>query len=191
MTISGSLLSLICNDIWQTVNRVKRTKYNLSVTTMSADGSPLIDHQSLAEARIAPASINYGSNEPSKDNIFDSPKGKKNMDDYTSKEVLYDPENPNSFSCCEYVFLFFAWLIVIIIPIFWFFLFRTVRDYERAVIFRLGKISGGAKGPGVFLINPLTDAIRVLDLRMETCDLPPQGIIYCNYKYMYIIQYYP
>ena len=77
------------------------------------------------------------------DSIFNSKKG---MDEYKSESVIYDPDNPHSWSCCEYVLLFFAWLIVIIIPIFWFFLFRTVRDYERAVIFRLGKIAGGARG---------------------------------------------
>merc|ERR1719204_697362 len=99
------------------------------------------------------------------------------MNEYDSVSQLYDPENPHSWSCCEYIILFFAWLIVVIIPIFWFYLFRNVRDYERAIIFRLGKIAGGARGPGVFLINPLTDSIRVIDLRMVTCDLPPQAMM--------------
>merc|ERR1712038_324962 len=50
-------------------------------------------------------------------------------------------------------------------------------DYERALIFRLGKLKGGAEGPGVFLINPLTDAIYVVDLRIETYNLPPQDMM--------------
>jgi len=83
----------------------------------------------------------------------------------------------HSWSVCEYILLFFAWLICIIIPIFWFSIFRSVRDYERAVIFSLGKISGGAKGPGIFLVNPLTDTIRVIDLRIVTYNLPPQAMM--------------
>merc|ERR1712038_269162 len=50
-------------------------------------------------------------------------------------------------------------------------------DYERALIFRLGKLKGGAEGPGVFLINPLTDTIYVVDLRIETSNLPPQDMM--------------
>merc|ERR1719242_300104 len=97
------------------------------------------------------------------------------MQDYGSNTNLYDPEH--TWSVCEYILLFFAWLVCIIIPIFWFSIFRSVRDYERAVIFSLGKISGGAKGPGIFLINPLTDTIRVIDLRIVTYNLPPQAMM--------------
>merc|ERR1719242_71223 len=97
------------------------------------------------------------------------------MQDYGSNTNLYDPEH--SWSVCEYILLFFAWLVCIIIPIFWFSIFRSVRDYERAVIFSLGKIAGGAKGPGIFLINPLTDTIRVIDLRIVTYNLPPQAMM--------------
>ena len=100
---------------------------------------------------------------------------KRKMGDYKSVHALYDPDAGVSWSCCEILLMAGAWLICII-PIFWFFMFRTVRDYERALIFRLGKIKGGAEGPGVFLINPLTDKIFVVDLRIETYNLPPQGI---------------
>ena len=109
---------------------------------------------------------------------------KKHMQDYQSVH-LYDPETSVEWSCCEILIMFGAWLLMII-PIFWFYMFRTVRDYERALIFRLGKLKGGAEGPGVFLINPLTDKIYVVDLRIETYNLPPQGMCkyitqYCHY----------
>merc|ERR1712130_758253 len=103
-------------------------------------------------------------------------KGRKKMDEYQSVQSLWDPSVGVKWSCCEYVLMGFAWLLCII-PIFWFFMFRTVRDYERALIFRLGKLKGGAEGPGVFLINPLTDAIYVVDLRIETYNLPPQDMM--------------
>merc|ERR1719203_1413788 len=131
------------------------------------DGSPLMEHQEKTKDK-------YGSNKaaPVALNID---RQKSKMDAYG--QVPYDEENPHSWTCCEIFLLCLAWLVVITIPIFWFFLFRTVRDYERAVIFRLGKISGGARGPGVFLINPLTDTIRVVDLRVVTCNLPPQDMM--------------
>ena len=105
---------------------------------------------------------------------------KRRMDDYKSVHALWDPEQGVKWSCCEIALMIGAWLICII-PIFWFFMFRTVRDYERALIFRLGKLKGGAEGPGVFLINPLTDKIYVVDLRIETYNLPPQGRFICIY----------
>mmetsp|Transcript_56006 Transcript_56006/g.89145 ORF Transcript_56006/g.89145 Transcript_56006/m.89145 type:complete len:328 (+) Transcript_56006:61-1044(+) len=101
---------------------------------------------------------------------------RKKMQDYKSVHAMWDPERGVTWSCCEIVLMIGAWLLCII-PIFWFFMFRTVRDYERALIFRLGKIKGGAEGPGVFLINPLTDKIFVVDLRIETYNLPPQDMM--------------
>jgi len=78
---------------------------------------------------------------------------------------------------CEMIITAIAWLIVAIIPIFWFFLFRTVTDYERALIFRLGKVEGGIRGPGLFVINPLLDKIRIVDQRIETVNLVPQDMM--------------
>lgn len=46
---------------------------------------------------------------------------------------------------------------------------KVVREYERGVLFRLGRLIG-AKGPGLFLIIPILDRIRVIDLRTVTYD---------------------
>ena len=55
---------------------------------------------------------------------------------------------------------------------FWRLKFKIVKEYERAVIFRLGRIlSGGAKGPGLFFILPCVDNIVNLDLRTVTFDV--------------------
>ena len=53
---------------------------------------------------------------------------------------------------------------------------RLVKEYERAVVFRLGRLLG-AKGPGVFIIIPFFDRLRVIDLRLLTLDIPKQRII--------------
>ena len=51
-----------------------------------------------------------------------------------------------------------------------------VNEYERVVIFRLGRLSG-VKGPGIFLIIPLIDKVIKLDLRVVTVDIPKQAVI--------------
>ncbi|MGH9246917.1 MAG: slipin family protein [Acidimicrobiales bacterium] len=53
---------------------------------------------------------------------------------------------------------------------------RIVQEYERGVIFRLGRVMG-AKGPGLFFIIPIIDRMVKVSLRTVTHDIPPQDII--------------
>ena len=53
---------------------------------------------------------------------------------------------------------------------------KILREYERGVIFRFGRLSG-IKGPGIFLIIPFVDKMIKVDLRTVTMDVPPQDII--------------
>jgi regulator of protease activity HflC (stomatin/prohibitin superfamily) len=53
---------------------------------------------------------------------------------------------------------------------------RIVQEYERGVIFRLGRLIG-AKGPGLFFIVPIVDRMRKVDLRVVTLDIPTQEAI--------------
>jgi regulator of protease activity HflC (stomatin/prohibitin superfamily) len=53
---------------------------------------------------------------------------------------------------------------------------KIVREYERGVIFRLGRLVG-AKGPGIFLIIPIVDKMLRISLRTVTLDVPPQEVI--------------
>ena len=51
------------------------------------------------------------------------------------------------------------------------------QEYERTVIFRLGRLlSGGARGPGVFFIIPCVDMFEKIDLRVQNFDVPPQEV---------------
>src|SRR5688572_25509364 len=54
---------------------------------------------------------------------------------------------------------------------------KIVKEYERAVIFRLGRVQGGAKGPGLFILIPSIDRMVKVDLRTVTMDVPPQDVI--------------
>lgn len=53
---------------------------------------------------------------------------------------------------------------------------RIVREYERGVIFRLGRLQG-AKGPGLFFLIPIVDKMVKVSLRIVTFDIPPQEVI--------------
>ncbi|MDD5622671.1 MAG: slipin family protein [Actinomycetota bacterium] len=53
---------------------------------------------------------------------------------------------------------------------------KILREYERGVIFRFGRL-GGTKGPGIFVIIPFVDKMIKVDLRTVTMDVPPQDII--------------
>ena len=51
------------------------------------------------------------------------------------------------------------------------------QEYERAVIFRLGRLlTGGARGPGVFFIIPCVDVFEKIDMRTMTYEIPPQEV---------------
>jgi|SRR5450756_524777 len=53
---------------------------------------------------------------------------------------------------------------------------RILREYERGVIFRLGKLQG-AKGPGLIILIPMIDKMVKMDLRVVTIDVPKQEIM--------------
>ncbi|MEX2226696.1 MAG: slipin family protein [Dehalococcoidia bacterium] len=58
----------------------------------------------------------------------------------------------------------------------WFYSVKIVSEYERGVIFRLGRLVG-AKGPGLFVILPIVDRMVKVDLRTVTMDVPSQECI--------------
>jgi len=56
------------------------------------------------------------------------------------------------------------------------FAIRIVQEYERGVIFRLGRLVG-ARGPGLFFILPFVESMQKVDLRIVTMDVPRQDVI--------------
>jgi regulator of protease activity HflC (stomatin/prohibitin superfamily) len=67
-------------------------------------------------------------------------------------------------------------VVVFIVVIFVWSGLRVVQQYERGVIFRLGRLQG-AKGPGLFWIWPFISRMRRVDLRIVTLEVPPQEVI--------------
>ena len=66
----------------------------------------------------------------------------------------------------------FAFLAVILLAA----AIRILREYERGVVFRLGRLIG-AKGPGLILLIPIVDRMVRVDLRTVTLNIPPQEVI--------------
>src|SRR5215218_4706526 len=54
---------------------------------------------------------------------------------------------------------------------------KVLREYERGVIFRLGRLLDPPKGPGVIILLPLVDRMVKVDLRTITLNIPPQEVI--------------
>ena len=68
-------------------------------------------------------------------------------------------------------------LILVSLPLSLLFVVKVVQEYERAVIFRLGRLlSGGARGPGVFFVIPCVDVYEKIDMRSQTFEIPPQEV---------------
>jgi len=80
---------------------------------------------------------------------------------------------------CAFLITFLSLLIILItFPLSLLFTVKVVQEYERAVIFRLGRLlSGGARGPGIFFILPCVDSYTKVDMRGLTYDVPPQEIL--------------
>jgi len=68
------------------------------------------------------------------------------------------------------------WILIAIVAIFLLSMFRVLREYERGVIFRLGRILG-AKGPGLIVLIPIVDKMVRVSLRTIVLDVPPQDVI--------------
>jgi regulator of protease activity HflC (stomatin/prohibitin superfamily) len=75
-----------------------------------------------------------------------------------------------------FVALIIVALVVIILLMLIFSAIRVVQQYERGVIFVLGKLTG-AKGPGIFLVPPFITRMIKVDLRVVTLTVPPQEVI--------------
>ncbi len=66
--------------------------------------------------------------------------------------------------------------ILVILGLFLASAIRVLREYERGVIFRLGRLIG-AKGPGLILLIPIIDKMQKVSLRLVALDVPPQDVI--------------
>jgi len=95
------------------------------------------------------------------------------VDKITDKNSL---DGPGLFG---YLITFLSVLLILAtLPVSLLFAVKVVQEYERAVIFRLGRLlEGGSKGPGIFFVIPCVDSYTKVDMRVLTFDVPPQEIL--------------
>jgi regulator of protease activity HflC (stomatin/prohibitin superfamily) len=67
--------------------------------------------------------------------------------------------------------------VLIIVVLFLISAIKVAREYERGIIFRLGRLLPEPKGPGLFLLIPVVDRMVKVDLRTITLNIPPQEVI--------------
>ena len=75
-----------------------------------------------------------------------------------------------------------AAIVVLVVVLFLLILFlisalKVAREYERGIVFRLGRLFPNPKGPGLFFLIPIVDRMVKVDLRTITLQIPPQEVI--------------
>ena len=68
-------------------------------------------------------------------------------------------------------------VVLVIVLLIVFAAVKVAREYERGVVFRLGRLLPTPKGPGLFFIIPVVDKVVKVDLRTVTLNVPPQEVI--------------
>jgi len=101
----------------------------------------------------------------------------QNQTQYVKRPEAGGAVDENGF--CSKMLTIISYLIAALtFPLSLIFCIKVVQEYERAVIFRLGRnLGGGAKGPGLFFVLPCIDDLINIDLRTITIDVPPQEIL--------------
>ncbi len=68
-------------------------------------------------------------------------------------------------------------LLIVLVVLFLASAIRILNEYERGVIFRLGRVMARAKGPGLIILIPVVDKLVKISLRLVAMDVPPQDVI--------------
>jgi regulator of protease activity HflC (stomatin/prohibitin superfamily) len=68
-------------------------------------------------------------------------------------------------------------VVLLVVVLFLIGALKVAREYERAIVFRLGRLLAEPKGPGLFFLIPVVDRMVKVDLRTITLNIPPQEVI--------------
>src|SRR5437879_9361031 len=68
-------------------------------------------------------------------------------------------------------------VVVFLVVLFLISAIKVAREYERGIVFRLGRLFPEPKGPGLFILIPIVDRMVRVDLRTVTLNIPPQEVI--------------
>ncbi|TRY64324.1 hypothetical protein TCAL_04633, partial [Tigriopus californicus] len=115
----------------------------------------------------------------SETHTFENVPGRKKPQ-FSAITSVSDAEEPeNGVGICGMLLTGISWILVIVtLPFSLCVCFKVVQEYERAVIFRLGRLlSGGSRGPGIFFVLPCIESYQKVDLRTITLSVPPQEVL--------------
>ncbi len=93
-------------------------------------------------------------------------------------EEHFQPSREDS-NACEYCIVCLCWVLIILtVPFSLCVCFRSIQEYQRAVVLRLGRLKERkAQGPGLVFFIPCTDEFYVVDLRVSSFDIAPQEVL--------------
>uniref|UniRef100_UPI00398E88BB podocin-like n=1 Tax=Pristiophorus japonicus TaxID=55135 RepID=UPI00398E88BB len=111
------------------------------------------------------------------DNVVSS--GEDENEEHIEMETLEEGIKHQSPGICECILTFLSLLLVLLsFPVSVWFCVKAIQEYERAVIFRLGRLlPGRARGPGLFFFLPCLDTYHKVDLRVKTLEIPFHEVI--------------
>ncbi|XP_034037543.1 erythrocyte band 7 integral membrane protein-like [Thalassophryne amazonica] len=87
-------------------------------------------------------------------------------------------ETPNdSMSCCDWLMVLLSFVLVVLTFPLTIWCFKIIHQNERAVLFRMGHIWRGSKGPGLVFMLPFTDTLIKVSIRLFTLSIPSQEVL--------------
>lgn len=100
-------------------------------------------------------------------------------DSHNTDHVIGADESDSGVGLCGLLLTMISWgLVLVTLPFSLCVCFKVVQEYERAVIFRLGRLlHGGSRGPGIFFVLPCIESYQKVDLRTITLGVPPQEVL--------------
>nr|VZI12011.1 unnamed protein product [Spirometra erinaceieuropaei] len=117
----------------------------------------------------------------SPDGSHSSRRGRMNSFQNDSEGFMEELEISQSTDWMTSILTVLSYVIVVLtFPFSMFFCLKTVAEYERAVVLRMGRLlpdGHGTKGPGLFFILPCIDSFRKVELRTVTFSIPPQEVL--------------
>ncbi|VDL70368.1 unnamed protein product [Nippostrongylus brasiliensis] len=145
----------------------------------SIDTTPRINRNLLFVPDIHALELDRGERPPHKRDVIEKiPMRARSQSWLIRTRHLLHEERQTSPLISHMMLIFSILLFLMSLPWSLFFCFKVIKEYQRAVIFRLGRlIRGGTKGPGLFFVLPCIDTCKIVDLRVLSFDVPPQEIL--------------
>ncbi len=134
---------------------------------------PLKRSFTLVPERIGNAGFKSRKNRTGKSSVSSSASSGSGA----NGDAPHDDEE-NSMPQCELAMKILAIVLILFtFPLCLIVCMKVIAQYERAVVFRLGRLLPGARGPGLIFIMPCLDTYKIIDLRTFTFDVPTQEVL--------------